>query len=304
MGNYMVGRIIEVASDAVHLSTHRGFLKLSKKGEALGQVAFDQIEALIVHGHGITFSSNLIASLSERGIPLITCGSNHLPIAITWPVDGHYSQGFRMEAQAAAPLPLKKRIWKDLVKAKITNQALILAYFDKPTQRLHRLGSEVRTGDETNCEAQAAQYYWPQLMGEKFRRDRSASGPNQLLNYGYMILRAATARSIIANGLHPSLSIHHQSRGSAMRLADDLMEPFRPYVDFLVKKMLDEGRQELNKETKSRLAEIPKLDLKRENCVSPLQICLDSTAASLVALYNKENKHLELPIDIYLEAAE
>lgn len=300
----MVGRIIEVASDGVHLSTSRGFIKITKNNETLGQVAFDQIESLIVHGHGITFSSNLITSLSKRGIPLITCGSNHLPIAITWPVDGHYSQGFRMEAQAAAPLPLKKRIWKDLVKAKITNQALILTYFDLPAQRLYRLVSEVKTGDETNCEAQAAQYYWPKIMGEKFRRDRAAPGANQLLNYGYMILRAATARSIISNGLHPSLSIHHQSRGTAMRLADDLMEPFRPYVDFLVKLLLEDGQHELNKETKSRLAEIPKLDLKRENCVSPLQICLDSTAASLVALYNKENKNLELPVDLYLEAAE
>jgi len=300
----MVGRIIEVATDGVHLSTHRGFLKLSKKEEALGQVAFDQIQALIVHGHGITLSTNLITSLSERGIPLITCGPNHAPIAITWPIDGHYAQGFRMEAQAAASLPLKKRIWKDLVKAKINNQALILTHFDLPAQRLLRLKTQVLTGDETNCEAQAAQYYWPKLMGQTFRRDRAAQGVNQLLNYGYMVLRATTARSIVANGLHPSLSVHHQSRGSAMRLADDLMEPFRPFVDFLVKQILDEGTDELNKNTKSKLATIPRLDLKRQNCISPLQICLDSTAASLVSLFNKESEALELPIDLHLEAAE
>lgn len=300
----MVGRIIEVATDGVHLSTHRGFLKISNKDGTLGQVAFEQIEALIVHGHGITFSANLITRLCEHGIPLVTCGPNHVPVSITWPLDGHHAQGFRMEAQATASRPLKKRIWKDLIKAKINNQALILSHFNLPSKRLRRLVTEVKTGDETNCEAQAAQYYWPTLMGQSFRRDRSAIGSNQILNYGYMVLRAATARSIVANGLHPSLSVHHQSRGSAMRLADDLMEPFRPFVDFLVKQLIEQGSDELTKEVKAVLATIPRLDLKRQDCISPLQVCLDRTASSLVALFNKEKETLELPIDLHLEAAE
>ena len=300
----MVGRIVEVASDGVHLSAQRGFLKISLKQKPVGQVAFDQIEALIVHGHGITLSTHLIARLSEAGIPLITCGRNHAPISITWPIEGHHAQGFRMEAQAAASQPLKKRLWRDLVKAKINNQVLILNYFDLPTARLHRLAKAVRSGDETNCEAQAAQYYWRLLMGDKFRRDRQSSGTNQLLNYGYMILRAATARSIVASGLHPSLSLHHQSRGSPLRLADDLMEPFRPFVDYLVRQCMEQDELELNKDVKAKLAALPKLDLKREDCVSPLQICLDQAANSLAQVFEKECDGLELPIDLHLTAAE
>ncbi|GJM02859.1 MAG: CRISPR-associated endonuclease Cas1 [Rhodomicrobium sp.] len=300
----MVGRIIEVASDGVHLSTERGFLKLSLQGDELGKVAFDQIEALIAHGHGVTFSSNLISRLSDHGIPLITCGANHAPIAITWPIGGHYAQGFRMEAQASASLPLKKRIWKDLIKAKINNQALVLNQFDLQSARLIKLGSEVRTGDETNCEALAAQYYWPQLMGPDFKRDRSEPGINQLLNYGYMVLRAATARSIVAAGLHPSLSVHHQSRGNPLRLSDDLMEPFRPFVDWIVKECVDAKETELNKETKAKLASLPRIDLKRRGCVSPLQICLDSAASTLAQIYLKECQTLDLPLGLHQEAAE
>lgn len=297
----MVGRIVEVARDGVHLSAQRAFLIISLKKEKLGQVAFDQIEALVVHGHGITLSTNLIARLSEAGIPFITCGRNHAPISITWPIDGHYAQGLRMEAQAAASQPLKKRIWRDLVKAKINNQLLILRYFNLPTKRLDRLYFQVRSGDETNCEAQAAKYYWPQLMGVDFRRDRSAEGVNQLLNYGYMILRAATARSIVASGLHPSLSVHHQSRGSALRLADDLMEPFRPFVDYLVRQCVDTDELGLNKDVKAKLAALPRLDLKRQTCVSPLQICIDHAACSLAQIFEKECEKLELPIDLYFE---
>lgn len=300
----MVGRVIEVATDGVHLNVSRGFLRVSLKKDVLGEVAFDHIAALVVHGHGITFSSNLISKLSEFGIPLISCGSNHAPVAVTWPIDGHFSQGFRMEAQAAASLPLKKRIWADIIKAKINNQSLILANFNLPFERLQRLKTQVRSGDETNCEAQAAQYYWRTLMGKDFRRDRSAEGVNQLLNYGYMILRAATSRSLVASGLHPSLAIHHRSRGSAFRLADDVMEPFRPFVDFIVKQCIEAKEVELNQTVKAKLAALPRMDLKRAECVSPLQICLDGAANSLVQLYMKESKTLDLPIDIHLEAAE
>src|SRR5690606_215333 len=142
--------------------------------------------------------------------------------------------GTRIEAQAAASRPMAKRLWADLVRAKVRAQAAALAEFSQPPLVLETLAKRVRSGDPVNIEAQAAQRYWPSLFGPDFRRDRSADGVNALLNYGYMVLRASAARAVVSAGLHPSLGIHHKSAGSSLRLADDLMEPFRPAVDILV----------------------------------------------------------------------
>ena len=157
------------------------------------------------------------------------------------------------------------------------------------------LASRVRSGDPENIEAQAARLYWPRLMGDKFRRDRDQAGQNSFLNYGYMVLRAATARSIVAAGLHPSLSIFHQSRGTALRLADDLMEPFRPFVDAIVRRLGESGAQDLGAEEKAALAAIAMLDLEGPRGASPVQVCLDRLATSLAQVYLGVRDTLELP---------
>lgn len=230
----MQQHIVEITSDSVHLSAHRGFMKIEQKGAEIGRVAFDDIGAVIVRGHGSTFSVNLCARLSEVGAPMVICGSNQSPAALLWPVQGHYEQGRRMEAQVALTRPQRKRLWRDLVVAKITSQASVITATVGQDMRLERMAKEVLSGDTSNLEAQAARRYWPLLMGEDFQRDRDQGGLNAALNYGYAVLRAGTARSILGAGLHPSLSIHHESRGDALRLADDMMEPFRPFVDILV----------------------------------------------------------------------
>lgn len=291
----MVGRIVEVASDGVHLSVDRGFMKVSRDRESLGQVALDDIDALVVHAHGATFSATLISRLSERGAPVVMCGSNHAPVGLLWPIDGHYEQGLRMEAQAQASRPLRKRLWRDIVVAKIRAQADILDLLSETGEGLRILARKTRSGDPDNIEAQAARRYWPLVMGKDFTRDRSGGGANGLLNYGYTVLRAATARSIIAAGLHPSLAIHHQSRGTALRLADDLMEPFRPYIDLMVRQRVDNGREEIDKEAKAALASIITFDLEGPKGASPVQLCLDRLAVSLAQVYLGERQGLELP---------
>jgi len=292
----MQQRIVEIASDGVHLSAFRGFMKISRQDEELGRVPFADITAIILRGHGSTLSVNLCTRLSDAGAPLVICGSNQSPSSLLWPVRGHFEQGRRMEAQAAASRPLLKRTWRDLVAAKIAAQASALEATTGADSRLARMAREVKSGDGDNLEAQAARRYWSALFGPDFLRDRQAEGINSALNYGYTVLRAGTARSILAAGLHPSLSIHHASRGDALRLADDLMEPFRPYLDVLVWRLARHAPViELTGESKARLAEVLTLDLPGKDGVTPIQIWLDRLALSWAKICVGESDKLDLP---------
>jgi CRISPR-associated protein Cas1 len=295
----MQNRIVEIATDGIHLSAERGFLKISRQGDIVGKVALDDIAGVVVRGYGATFSANICERLSERNAAIVICGSNQSPSCVIWPVDGHYQQGLNMQAQAVAKLPLLKRLWAELIKAKITNQAFVLEQAGYGADDLRSMIGRVKSGDTENLEAQAARRYWTRLLGNDFKRDRDQDGINAALNYGYTILRAAVARSILAAGLHPSLSVKHQSRGDALRLADDLMEPFRPYVDLTVFNLLQTQHEssdlELSREVKARLVEVLSLDLQGMKGASPLQLCMDRLAQSLSNVFCGTAKNLELP---------
>jgi len=255
----MIGRIVEISTDGSHLSVSRGFMTVRQDQEVIGQIALDDMAALIVHGHGASWTANLTSRLAERGVPIVLCGSNHSPVALVWPIDGNNEQGRRMQAQADVNKPMRKRLWKEIVKCKILAQADALKAFGLRSGALRDLAAKVRSGDPENIEGKAARRYWRLMMGEEFRRDRNLDGVNAMLNYGYMVLRAATARSIIAAGLHPSLSIHHESRGNALRLSDDLMEPFRPYVDGIVRSLQETTGCELDQDAKASLVKVTSL---------------------------------------------
>ena len=170
-------RIVDIATDGRHLSLFRGFMVVKAEGEEVGRIALDDIHALIVHAHGTTWSANLVAALAERGAPIVFCGSNHSPIAVTLPLEGHHAQGARIQAQWNASRPLAKQLWRLVVIAKIRNQAALLeARGVREAEALHFLSRRVRSGDPDNVEAQAARRYWPLLMGSDFRRDREAEG--------------------------------------------------------------------------------------------------------------------------------
>lgn len=290
----MVGQIIELASEGGRIALERGFLTVTSDIHK-GRVPIDDVEAVIASAQGLTYSNAVLTALAERGAPLVICGKNYAPTAMLVSLDGHYNQGARIAAQATAPKPLNKQLWAQLIRAKITSQNLILARFGEASARLTRLADTVRSGDPDNHEAQAAQAYWPLLMGKGFKRDRDLSDINSLLNYGYAVLRAASARAIAGSGLHPSLSIHHQSRGEAMRLADDLMEPFRPAVDYVAKTLWQEGKTELTPPIKLALAKVLQLDYRTTNGRTPLSVCLSRLSNSVAKAYLKETDKLELP---------
>ena len=291
----MTGRIIEITTPGRSLHLDHGFLSIRENGESIGRVPLDDIDAVIAATPGLLWSGNLLSALAERSVPVVLIGKNFAPIAHILPLAAHHNQGVHMQAQAECSQPVKKRLWTQIIKAKIEAQAEILKLVGETNNRLNWLKTEVKSGDTTNREAAAAQYYWHRLMGDEFRRDRSENGTNALLNYGYTILRAATARAIVAAGLNPSLSLHHASNGEALRLADDLMEPFRPAMDIAVYDLVKSGKTELTPDVKAELAAVLKVDFVMKNGHTPLSHVLVRLAQSLAQVYLKQKTGLALP---------
>jgi CRISPR-associated protein Cas1 len=291
----MVGRVVEVATDGRHLAVDRGFMTIAERANEIGRVPLDDLAALIANAHGLTYTNNLLVNLAKRGVPVILCGPNHQPAAVVWPVDGHHAQSGRMSDQASASAPLKKRLWQQIVQAKILAQGATLEAVGAEAGGFRLLSRKVRAGDPDNVEAEAARRYWPLLFGTDFRRDHDGGGVNALLNYGYAVLRAATARAVMAAGLHPSLGLKHSNRGNALVLIDDLMEPFRPVVDREVHRLKGMEILDVTPETKAALARTMVIDLPTEEGVSPLMTCLERLASSLVKAYAGEAERLVLP---------
>ncbi len=293
-----MGRIIELTKPNRSLHKERGFLAIREGGETIGRVPLDDIDAVIAATPGLYWSGNALAALAERSIPVVFTGQNFTPVSHLLPLAAHHAQGAIMQTQADASLPLRKRLWMQIVKAKIKAQEEALALTNKPIERLVRLQTQVRSGDPDNREAAAAQYYWPKLFGKEFRRNREQNGANAMLNYGYTVLRASTARAIVAAGLNPSLSLHHASNSSALRLADDLMEPFRPLIDIIVLDLLNEGYCEIEPIVKQRLVGVLSIDYETENGYTPLSHVLVLVSQSLAAVYQKKEVGMNLPLSL------
>jgi len=291
----MIGRVVEIASDDRHLAVSRGFLTVSHDKEEVARVPLDDIGVLLCHAHGLTYSNNLMIELAERGACVVLCGPNHMPVAWLWPLAGHHVQSLRMRQQLEAGTPLRKRLWQVIVKAKIEQQRAVLKRLGKPEGAFDLLVRKVKSGDPENIEAQAARRYWPLLMGETFRRDRDASGVNSMLNYGYTILRAGVARAVTAAGLHPSLGLHHSNRNNPMCLVDDLMEPFRPIVDYTVSRLQTTGATDVTPETKSVLAQVLAFDMATEQGTTPVSTCVERLAFSLAQSFESGTPTLTLP---------
>jgi CRISPR-associated protein Cas1 len=295
----MLGRIVEIADDRRHLNVLRGFLIVSdtaKDGGELGRIPLDDICAVIANAHGISYTNNLLVALAERCAPFVLCSANHNAAGMLIPVDGNYQQAKRFDAQIAAGRPIHKQAWAAIVKTKLQQQAAVLETLGIKALPISALICRVRSGDPDNIEAQAARCYWNLLFGEKFRRDREAEGVNALLNYGYTVLRAATARAVVAAGLHPTLGIHHSNEGNAMRLVDDLMEPFRPMIDLRVWQLVQQGRESVTPESKRELVKVLYADMHTTIGATPLNVCVQRLATSLAQLYLGECERLDLPL--------
>ncbi|NOT18412.1 MAG: type II CRISPR-associated endonuclease Cas1 [Sulfuriferula sp.] len=295
----MIGRIVEVADDKRHLFLSRGFLVVQDtdgERKELGQIPLDDITAVIANAHGLSYTNNLLVALAERNTPLVICAANHNAVGMLLPIEGNFQQAKRFDAQIAASQPLRKRLWADIVKSKLQQQAAALEAAGAPHIPLAALVRKVKSGDPDNIEAQGARRYWSLLFGSEFRRDQQGYGINAMLNYGYTVLRAATARAVVAAGLHPTLSLHHSNAGNAMRLVDDLMEPFRPMIDLKVWQLNRQGEHQVTPDSKRALVRTLYDDMQTSMGVTPVMVCAQNLATSLAQIYIGEKDKLDLPL--------
>ena len=270
------------------------------KKEAERTIPIEDIGLVILDNRRITVTSGVLDTLLENNCAVITCDSKSMPVGLLLPLCGHKTQNERFRSQLDSSLPLRKQLWQQTVKQKILNQECVLrSNTDKETRCMCVWSNDVRSGDPDNLEARAAAYYWRNLFLDfpDFVRDREGTPPNNLLNYGYAILRAVIARSLVGSGLLPILGIHHHNRYNAYCLADDIMEPYRPYVDQLVIDILHrfDNVSSLSKELKMELLSIPMIDVVVNGKRSPLMIAAQQTTASLAKCFSGETRRISYP---------
>lgn len=273
----------------------------SFRAETIKTIPIEDIGVVVLDNKRITITQGVLEALLENNCAVITCNDSHLPVGMHLPLVGNTTQTERMRFQIEASLPLKKQLWQQTISAKIQNQALVLRQMrGTEVRNMLKWASEVKSGDSENLEARAAVYYWQNAfpMIENFTRSREGVSPNNLLNYGYAILRAIVARALVSSGLLTTLGIHHRNKYNAYCLADDIMEPYRPYVDRLVMQLYDKypNCEELTKELKAELLQIPVLDVVISGKKSPLMIAVSTTTSSLQKCYSGELRKIVYPI--------
>ena len=275
-------------------------LSLIFKKESTAKIPIEDIGIVVLDDKQVTITQGLLGALLDNNVAVIACSETHMPSGLFFPLAVNTIQNERFRAQINATEPLKKQMWQQTVIAKIKNQAAVMALHNKDNAWLIKWASQVRSGDSDNYEAQAAAEYWQNIFPKNmnFRRKRDGEPPNQLLNYGYAILRAVVARGLCASGLLPTLGIHHENKYNAYCLADDIMEPYRPYVDKIVCEIVYNGEdyKDLTKQIKQRLLGIPAMDIIIDGESSPLMVGMQRTTASLAKCFEGEAKKIIYPI--------
>ena len=270
------------------------------KKEAERTIPIEDIGVVILDNRRITITSGAMEALLENNCAVITCNQKSMPVGLLLPLCGNTTQNERFRSQLEASLPLRKQLWQQTIKQKILNQEHVLRINTyKETNCMRIWSNDVRSGDPDNLEARSAAYYWKNLFTNypNFVRDREGTPPNNLLNYGYAILRAIIARALVGSGLLPTLGIHHHNRYNAYCLADDIMEPYRPYVDQLVLDIIQCNSEisDITRDLKMQLLGIPMLDVVINGKRSPLMIAAQQTTASLARCFAGENKRISYP---------
>lgn len=264
--------------------------------DVYNSIPIEDIGIVVLEHLQSTITLPLLNALSENNVAVVLCNENYMPSAMLMNLDSNKIQAENYRAQIEAGEPLKKNLWQQIVKAKIRNQAGLLNKLGKDGDKLRPYYCNVKSGDADNREGVAAKVYWRELFGEHFVREREGAPPNNLLNYGYSILRAATARSLMGSGLFPAFGIFHRNRYNAFPLADDVMEVYRPYVDEVVYSLYNAGSIQLNKETKMELLNVLFSDTLFGSIKRPLSIALSFTTASFAKCFVKEQKVISCPI--------
>ena len=259
-------------------------------------IPIEDIGFVVLEHQQTSITLPLLNALSDNNVAVIICGNDYMPNAMLMNLDSNKTQGESFRAQIEASEPLKKGLWKQVVEAKIRNQAALLNKLGKDGDKLKPYYSNVKSGDSDNREGIAAKIYWNELFGDNFVRSREGVEPNNLLNYGYTLLRAAVARALMGSGLLPAFGIFHRNRYNAFPLADDIMEPYRPYVDETVYHMYINGINKLDKDAKSQLLNILFADTVFNKVTRPLEVGLTMTTASLAKCYIGAAKKISYPL--------
>lgn len=292
----MIKRIIEVSNPSyLHLKNKQ--LKIEQERIEVASIPIEDIGALILEHSAIIISQPLIIECQKNNTAIIFCDEKHLPYSTILPIsEGNNLHQKVLKQQINITQPARKNLWKQIIQQKIQNQASVLQQFNKPFTRLEKLSNEVKSGDATNCEGLAAQYYWKTLFGNNFLRDQNADGINAILNYGYSIIRAMVARSIVASGLHPAIGLFHHNQYNGLCLADDLMEPFRPWIDSIAYRLYqDDADVSITKEVKIPFLDLISESVEFKNKQMPLMISMHYLMAELKRNFSKESKRLVYP---------
>ena len=268
--------------------------------ERTATVPIEDIGVVLLDCQKITITHGLLSALIDNNASVITCNDRHMPVSLLLPLEGHTVQSERFQDQLNASLPLRKQLWQQTVQQKILNQAALLRQLHHiETGNMQQWAAEVRSGDSTNLEGRAAAFYWSQLLPtiEDFTRGRDGIYPNNLFNYAYAILRAVIARALVSSGLLPTLGIHHHNRYNAYCLADDIMEPYRPYADLLVVQTMQQfpDTLDLTTDLKRCLLTVPTLEVRISGQRSPLMVAASQTTASLARCFSGESRRLTYP---------
>lgn len=262
-------------------------------------VAIEDIGVIVLENQQITITNGLLEKLTNNNVALINCDQYHLPIGLLMPLNGHTEQTERFKNQINASVPLKKNLWQQTISAKIANQAGLLKEKGIPCRKMELWAKEVTSGDVLNHESRAAVFYWQNLITvENFTRGQKGIAPNNLLNYGYAILRAITARAIVSSGMLPTLGIFHRNKYNAYCLADDIMEPYRPYVDLIVCHIMEteDSYEELTIEIKKQLLGIATIDVFIDGKNSPLMVAMSRTTHSLHECFEGTARKILYPV--------
>lgn len=283
-----------------YLSTKNEQLWISfpEEEKADRSVPIEDIGMIVLENQQITITNGLLTKLTDRKVAVVSCNAQHLPDGLLLPMHGHSEQTERVRAQLEASKPLKKNLWQQTISAKIKNQYTLLKEKGKVSKRMEYLYNHVSSGDSGNHEAQAAAIYWQELFDiSDFNRSQGGIPPNNLLNYGYAILRAIIARALVSSGMLPGIGIWHRNKYNAYCLADDIMEPYRPFVDLVVSHIVDNNDtyDELTTELKTELLSIPALDLRIDGQKSPLMVAASRTTSSLYECFAGTSRKILYP---------
>jgi CRISPR-associated protein Cas1 len=302
----MIKKIVEISRERTSLSIKYGQLLIKQDGQEANSIPCEDVGVLLVDNQATNYTHSVFTELLKYGAAVVLCDGNHLPAGMLLPIEANTIQTERYAKQVNAKEPVKKKLWQQIVRAKIRHQAKLIKDGTQTYKVLNAMISRVRSGDPDNIEAQASKRFWQayiQGIGSTsstladFRRDAEGKPPNNLLNYGYIVVRAAVARAICSAGLLPSVGLHHRNRYNAFCLADDLVEPFRGYVEAKVREIVQSGEdyEELTQAIKARLLEVLYEEVEIAGYKGPLMVGLHRTAASLMRCFAGEQKEIDLP---------